>query len=203
MKAIRVISQLFIWLCMVFIFALMLLMVAEVVFREVFNSSIVGGTEWAQVLLLMDMTALGAAIISNRQIKVDALTTKFSAKAQVITDIVVLTLSFVAITVTAWQQFDYCLQSFNKHISYQNIKLPQWPFVAVFSLAYAVGALATLALIVRKVMCMFRGEWNREAKREDMDEIFVLGRKKYAEIQAAAELNRDRGGEDFVKESKQ
>ena len=184
MIIVRGICRFFIWICMVFIVALMLLMVSEVVCREVFNTSIVGATEWAQVLLLCDMTALGASILSNRQIKVDMLTSKFGAKGQVITDVVILTLAFAAIAVTAWQQVNYSVKSLNNHVFYTNIKLPEWPFVAVLALAYAVGALTTLALIVRKVLCMLKGDWIREAKREDIDEIFVFGRKKYAEMQA-------------------
>ena len=49
MKIIRGISG-FTWLCMGFIAALMLLMVAEVLDRAIFNRSIMGATEWAQVL---------------------------------------------------------------------------------------------------------------------------------------------------------
>ena len=89
MKIIRGISRFFTWLCMGFIAALMLLMVAEVLDRAIFNRSIMGATEWAQVLLLCNMTALSAAILSNRQIKIDVLTSKLGPKAQVIMDIIV------------------------------------------------------------------------------------------------------------------
>ena len=54
MKVIRAISRFFVWLTMVFIAALMLMMVAEVVLRTFFNTSILGATEWAALLLLFD-----------------------------------------------------------------------------------------------------------------------------------------------------
>jgi len=197
MKAIRVICRLFVWLCMVSIAALMLLMVAEVISRTIFDHSIVGATEWATMLLLMNMTALGPAILSNRQIKVNILTSKFGAKAQVVTDIVILTLAFAAIAVTAWKQTDYTVQTFNNHVAYTNIKLPQWPFVGVFALSYAIAALATLALIVRKVICLFRGGWDREAMLEDTDEIFLFGRKLPPGTRAMPAWGQER---DFLKD---
>lgn len=182
MKIIRGISRFFTWLCMGFIAALMLLMVAEVLDRAIFNRSIMGATEWAQVLLLCNMTALSAAILSNRQIKIDVLTSKLGPKAQVIMDIIVLTLSFLAIAFISWQQYFYALKSLKNQVFYITIGLPQWPFVAMFAFAYAVGALTTLSLIIRKVAALATGRWEEEAKLEDMDPIFVFGKGKNAEM---------------------
>ena len=151
----------------------------------------------------MNMTAFGAAIISNRQIKVNMLTAKLGAKAQVIVDVVMLMLAFAAIAITAWRQAVYAVQSFHNHVSYATIKLPQWPFIAVFSIAYMVGTLATLALVVRKVGCLFRGGWDQEAVREDMDELFVFGKKKGAGSRAAEEQSEALDGKDLREESRQ
>ncbi len=195
MKIIRGISRFFTWLCMGFIAALMLLMVAEVLDRTIFNRSILGATEWAQVLLLCNMTALSSSILSNRQIKVDMLTSKLSPKAQVIIDTVMLTLTFVTIAFISWQQFNYAVKSLKNHVFYTTIGLPQWPFIAMFCFAYAVGALTTLSLVVRKVAAMASGQWELEAKLEDKDELFVLGKKKYAELKAAEKEKTSAGYE--------
>lgn len=185
MKIIRGISRFFTWLCMGFIAALMLLMVAEVLDRAIFHRSILGSTEWAQVLLLCNMTALSAAIFSNRQIKIDVLTSRMSPKAQVIMDIVTLTLSFATIGFIAWQQVGYAIKSLNNGVFYNTIGLPQWPFIAMFAFAYAVGALTALSLVIRKIAAMVTGKWEEEAELEDMDPILVFGSmENYAAMQA-------------------
>ena len=195
MKIIRGVSRFFTWLCMGFIAALMLLMVAEVLDRAVFNRSIMGSTEWAQVLLLCNMTALSSSILSNRQIKIDMVTSRFSPKVQVIIDTVILTLTFATIAFISWQQLIYTLESFTNKIFYNTIGLPQWPFIAMFTFAYAVGALTTLSLVIRKIAALASGNWESEAKLEDLDEIFVFGKKKYAELQAAKKENASDGSE--------
>ena len=195
MKIIRGISKFFTWLCMGFIVALMLLMVAEVLSRSIINRSILGGTEWAQVLLLCNMTALSSAILSNRQIKVDLVTSKLSPRAQVIIDTVVLTLAFATIAFLAWQQFSFSMKSLNNKVFYTTIGIPQWPFIVMFSFAYAVGALTTLSLVIRKIAAMVSGQWEKEAELEDMDEIFVFGRKKFAGLQATKKENASAASE--------
>lgn len=176
MKIIRGINRVFTWVCMALIAALMLLMVAEVLRRAIFNRSILGSTEWAQVLLVCNMTAFGAAVLSNRQIKVNMLTTRFPMKVQVVLDLVMLILTFATITVLSWQQFNYAIKSYNTHIFYNNINLPQWPFVALFSLGYAVAALTILSIVIRKIVSICNGEWEKEFRLEEMDEIFVYGK---------------------------
>ncbi len=195
MKIIRGISRFFTWLCMGFIAALMLLMVAEVLDRAIFNRSIMGSTEWAQVLLLCNMTALSSSILCNRQIKIDMVTSRLSPKAQVIIDTVMLTLTFATIAFISWQQLSYTIESFTNKIFYNTIGLPQWPFIAMFTFAYAVGALTTLSLVVRKIASMASGNWELEAKLEDMDEIFVFGSKKNAEMQGVNRDNASDGSE--------
>ena len=177
MKIIRLICRVLTFLCMIFVAALMILMIAEVIRRSIFNRSILGATEWSQVLLVCNMSAFAAAILANRQIKVNIITSRLSAKKQVIIEIVTLTITFLTVLVLSWQQFLYSFKSLNSHVFYTNINLPQWPFVALFATSYGVAALTILLLIIRKILSAIRGEWEREAALEDMDEVFVYGRK--------------------------
>lgn len=176
MKVIRAICRFFVWLTMVFIAALMLMMVAEVVLRTFFHSSILGATEWACLLLLFDLTAMGAAVLSNRMIKVNMVTVRLPKKVQVILDIVLLFLCFVAIGYTAWRQFMYSMTSMNNNVRYTTIGLPQWPFIALFAFSYGVGAITALCVMIRKIVNAVKGNWLREAELEDMDPIFVFGK---------------------------
>ena len=176
MKVIRGLCRVFTFLCMIFVSAMMLLMVAEVGYRTFFNRSIIGGTEWAQILLLLNMSSFGASVLANRQVKVNILTSRFSPKLQVLFDIVIVFLSALAIGALSAAQFGYALKSFNQHISYVNIPVPQWPFVAVFAMSYGVAAITAVLLVIRKIMAAIKGEWELEAALEDTDELFAFGR---------------------------
>ena len=197
MRIIRIISKIFMVLCMVCIFVLMMLMVSEVLIRMIFNKSIVGSTEWAQILLLCNMTALSPAILSNRQIKINMVTSHLKPKVQVILDLFILALSCAVIAVIAWQQFKYTIKNYNNQVFYTSINIHQWPFVAVFSVAYAIGALTTLMLVIRKVSALITGNWDEEAGSEDLDEIFLLGKKKFLELKSGGIEMKAPGGASF------
>lgn len=182
---------------MALIVGLMLLMVGEVLSRALFDRAILGSTEIAQVLLVCNMTAFGAAVMSNRQIKVNMLTAKFPMKVQVVLDVVMLFLCFLTITVLSWQQFNYAIKSYNTHIFYTSIELPQWPFIALFSLGYAVAALTILSLLIRKIVSVSKGEWEKEFQLEDMDEIFVFGKNGPPAMEKNEEMT-EKGGESDV-----
>ena len=176
MKVIRGLCRVFTFLCMIFVSAMMLLMVAEVGYRTFFNRSIIGGTEWAQILLLLNMSSFGASVLANRQVKVNILTSRFGPKAQVILDIVIVFLAALAIGALSAAQFGYTMTSFKQHVSYVNIPVPQWPFVAVFAMSYGVAAITGILLVVRKIIAAVKGEWELEAALEDTDELFAFGR---------------------------
>lgn len=184
MKVFRAISHFFVWLCMFFIVALMLLMVTDVVLITFFKTSIIGTTEWAAMLLLFELTAMGASILSNRMIKVNMITQYFSKKAQAIVDVVVVFLCFAVIAFTSWRQFEYSIQSLHNGVKYATIGLPQWPFIALFGMAYGVAAITALAVVVRKVINICKGKYLLEAELEDMDPIFVFGKNIPPRIKA-------------------
>lgn len=176
MKVIRGLCRFFVWMTMFFIAALMLLMVAEVILRSIFGRAILGATEWACMLLLFELTSIGAAILSNRMIKVNMVTARLSKKVQVVLDIVMLTLCTGIIGVVAWRQFMYAMKSMSDGTKYVTIGLPQWPFIVLFALSYGVGAITTLLVLIRKIYNASKGRWELEAELEDMDPVFVFGK---------------------------
>lgn len=175
MKILRIICRVLTWISMFITFAMMVIMVLDVLARALFGRPVRGITEWAQILLVCSMVSLGVAILSNYQIKVNMITAGFSPKAQVVLDAAVLLVSFAAIVLVGSQQIGYAIKSYSVGTIYNTIKLPEWPFIALFGLGYLFGALCNLAIFIRKVTCFFTGDWQREAKREDMDEILVYG----------------------------
>lgn len=193
MKVIRGLCRFFVWMTMFFIIALMILMVAEVILRSIFGKAILGATEWACMLLLFELTSIGAAVLSNRMIKVNMVTVRLPAKAQVILDIIMLILCTGTVGVVAWRQFEYAMKSMADGTRYVTIGLPQWPFVVLFALSYAVGAITALLVVIRKIANAVKGNWELEKELEDMDPVFVFGKNIPEKFQ---KLLGNKGGQD-------
>lgn len=196
MKFIRGLCLVFVWICMALTAALMLLMVGEVLSRALLNKAILGSTEMAQMLLVSTLSSFGASVFCNYQVKIDVLTSHFSAKAQIIIDVIVRFLTFFTILFLAWRQGAYAITSYNQKIIYTNLKMPQWPFVALFSLSYGVAALTVLCLAIRKLLSLFNGTYEQEVALEDTDPVFAYGKwRDFNQAEAAAQSGAIEAGE--------
>ena len=177
MKVIRGICRFFTWVCMIMIAVMMLLMVADVIARSVFNNPITGATEIVQILLVCNMSAMGAAVLSGRMVEVNMLTSSMKPKTQVILDIIILIFTLAIIVLLCIQQFKYGVKQLNSNVIWTSIKVPQWPFVMLFGLSYAVGGLTVITTIIRKIMSAIHGDYEKEVKLGTMDPAFVYGVK--------------------------
>jgi TRAP-type C4-dicarboxylate transport system permease small subunit len=164
---------------MVFIVGIMVIMVIDVASRALLGRAVTGTAEWAQVLLVCCMISLGPSILSDRQIKIDILTKRLSPRGQVALDIIILLLTFLTISIIAWRQFAFCLKSAAQKDMFHTIGIPLYPFIAVFGIGYALGALSTLAVVIRKVTSFFKGKemCEYETILGDGDEEFVSVRR--------------------------
>ena len=151
------------------------------------------------MLLLFELTSIGAAVLSNRMIKVNMVTVKLPGKVQVVLDIITLILSTGIIGVVAWRQFIYAMKTMHDGTTYVTIGLPQWPFVVLFALSYFVGAVTTLSIVIRKIYNAAKGNWTLEAELEDMDPVFVFGKhlpEKYQKLLGISKTGTDAGKEE-------
>ena len=200
MKIIRGLCLVFVWICMILTAALMLLTVADVFAIKVLNKAILGATEMSQMLLVCTLSSFGASVFCNYQVKIDVLTSHFSAKTQVIIDVIVRILTFFTILFLAWRQGAYAITSYNQKIIYTNLKMPQWPFVALFSLSYGVAALTVLCLAIRKFLSLFNGTYEQEVALEDTDPVFAYGKwRDFNQTEAAAQSSAIEAGEQVEK----
>ena len=200
MKIIRGLCLVFVWICMALTAALMLLMVGEVLSRALINRSILGSTEMAQMLLVCTLSSFGASVFCNYQVKIDVLTSHFSAKAQVILDVVIRVLTFLTILFLAYRQGVYSITSYKQKIIYTNLKMPQWPFVALFAMSYLIAAITELALAIRKFLSLFNGTYEQEVALEDTDPVFAYGKwRDFNQTEAAAQSSAIEAGEQVEK----
>ncbi len=186
MKVIRIIGVISTYICMALVAFMMLLMVSDVIARVVFTRPIPGATEWVQVMLVCCMTSLGASIMTGSMVEINMLTKKLKPTAQVVLDIVVLTISLAIIILIAIQQFRAGNRSMQNNIVWSSVKVPQWPFLYLFGFSYAVAALVVIMTIIRKIISLSKGKAEEEVRLGSVDWEFAFGKYHMSMIPAEA-----------------
>lgn len=203
MKVIRIIGVFFTYVCMVLIALMMLLMVSEVVARTVFTRPIPGATEWVQVMLVCCMTSLGASIMTGSMVEINMLTKRLKPVPQVVLDIIVLTVSLGIIILIAIQQFREGDVSRASNVVWSSVQVPQWPFLFLFGVSYAVAALVVLFTIIRKIISLKNGKAEEEVRLGSADFEFAFGKYKMSMIPAEAFMKQNEGTDDKKEEKKE
>ena len=177
MKVVRIIGLICSYICMALLAAMALLIVADVIARHLFHSPIQGGAEWAQVMLVSCMTSLGASIMTGSMVDINMLTKTFKPKAQLILEVIILIASLVMIILIAYQQFIQGMRSMERNVVWTAINFPQWPFLILFGISYAVAALVVVMTIIRKIIVLTKnGNVNEENQLGSVDWEFAFGK---------------------------
>lgn len=177
MKVVRIIGLICSYICMILLAAMALLIVSDVIARHIFASPIQGGAEWAQVMLVSCMTSLGASIMTGSMVDIDMLTKTFKPKAQLILEVIILIASFVMIVLIAYQQFVQGMRSLDRNVVWSAINFPQWPFLVLFGVSYAVAALVVIMTIIRKIIVLAKkGNYAEENQLGSVDWEFAFGK---------------------------
>ncbi len=177
MKVVRIIGLICSYICMALLAIMALLITADVLSRIIFKAPIQGGAEWAQVLLVSCMTSLGASIMTGSMVDINMLTKRLKPKAQLILEVCILIVSFVMIVLIAYQQFIQGSRSLERNVVWTAINFPQWPFLFLFGISYAVAALTVIMTIIRKIVVLVKhGNYNEENQLGSVDWEFAFGK---------------------------
>lgn len=196
MKVIRIIGLITTYICMILIALMMLLMVSDVVARTVFSRPIPGATEWVQVMLVCCMTSLGASIMVGSMVEINMFTKKLKPVPQVVLDVIVLIVSLVIIVLIAIQQFRAGQRSMQNNVVWSSVKVPQWPFLFLFGVSYAVAALVVIMTIIRKIIALAQGRAEEEVRLGSTDVPFAFTKYKMSMIPPEAfGIRPDKGGD--------
>lgn len=214
MKVVRIIGLVCTYICMILLALMALLMVSDVLARTIFHSPIQGASEWAQVMLVSCMTSLGASIMTGSMVDIDMLTKRFKPKAQLILEIVVLIASLIMVCLIAYQQFIQGMASMKRNVIWTAISFPQWPFLFLFGVSYAVAALVIIVTIIRKIIVLSgKGNIEAENKLGSVDFEFAFGKygmsiigsltKKKEEEAKAVPISEEAGAAPLTEEVKE
>jgi TRAP-type C4-dicarboxylate transport system permease small subunit len=127
---------------------IMLLIVADVFLRWVFNSPILGVVEYSSLLMVIVLLGTASTAQENSHIKIDILYNKFPPKVRAICDMFTLTLSFAISMLIATQAFSQGLIAANFGMRFVTIGVQRAPFFFLFSASFLILCLAIIGLLI-------------------------------------------------------
>ncbi|MBW1669309.1 MAG: TRAP transporter small permease [Deltaproteobacteria bacterium] len=134
------------------LFFMMLLTVADVFMRKVFNHSILGTVELTQfMLLVLIFFSLAQTELMDGHVKVDLIVSRFSPRGQALFDLITQISCFLLSLLMTWSTVVYAERMRASGEVSQDLWLPVYPFVYVVAAGWALFGIAlfikfTLAL---------------------------------------------------------
>lgn len=134
------------------IIVIMLLTVADVILRHTARITIMGVTEYSQMLMAIILLATASTALADGHIKVDILYNRLGRTMQKICVIFTCALSMAISAITAARAFFEVDRAIRDKVTYLTLGWPQWPFYMFFGIAMAALCLAALGVIFKTLM---------------------------------------------------
>ena len=135
-----------------FLIAMMLLTVADVLLRKLFNSPILGSVELVEVMMIFTgFLGLAWCAFNDSHIKVDLIVGSFPPRVQNIIDSITYLLTIVICAILSWRSI---IESFAVHESNAftpTLKIPLYPFYIVVGIGFGVLLLAVIVLFIKSL----------------------------------------------------
>lgn len=152
MKKIEVLSRISGMVAMGVLLLMMLLTVADVFLRAVFNRPIIGATEITeQMMVAVAFLGFGWCALQGRQIKVDLLVSRYRPGTRRGVDIGVTLAGMALIGVICWRTLVTTLMVHRLGITCAFIGIPKYPFYALAACGWAVLFLAMACLLIKNI----------------------------------------------------
>jgi len=151
-KKIEALSRITGLVAMGVLFLMMLLTVADVFLRAVFNRPIIGATEITeQMMVAVAFLGFGWCALQDRQIRVDLFVARYRPGTRRRVDIGVILVSMVLVGVICWRTLLMTLRVHQLGITCAFIGIPKYPFYAVAAFGWAVLLLAMACLLIKSI----------------------------------------------------
>ena len=152
MKKIEALSRISGLAAMGVLFLMMLLTVADVFLRAVFNKPIIGTTEITeQMMVAVVFLGFGWCTLQDRQIKVDLFVSRYGPGTKRRVDLAVTLAGMVLVAVICWRTLLTTLTVHQLGITCAYIGIPKYPFYALAACGWAVLFLAMACLLIKNI----------------------------------------------------
>jgi TRAP-type transport system small permease protein len=134
------------------LFLMMLLTVADVFLRAVFNKPIIGTTEITeQMMVAVVFLGFGWCALQDKQISVDLFVSRYRPHTRQVVDVMTHSVGLVLVAVICWRTFVMTLSVQQLGITCAYIGVPKYPFYALATFGWAVLFVAIAGLLVTNV----------------------------------------------------
>lgn len=122
--------------------------IADVILREIFGSPITGAVEITRMMMVCMSPAFVAALFENRHVNVGLFVDKLNRKGQLAFDTIGYVLTFAVASLMCYQGFVEMMKQFTRKQVYSMLKIPNWPFYAIFAVSMGFFALGVVIKLV-------------------------------------------------------
>ena len=149
METIKSISRITGLVAMGVLFLMMLLTVADVFLRAVFNKPIIGTTEITeQMMVAVVFLGFGWCALQDKQIQVDLFVSRYRPGTRRVVDLMMHSVGLVLVAVICWRTLMTTLSVQQLGITCAYIGVPKYPFYALATFGWAVLCVAIASLLV-------------------------------------------------------
>lgn len=151
-RVLNAVVRTFLNIAMVVLAAMMLLTVADVTGRYLFNRPLTGSTEVTEFMMAcLSFLAMAWCTKKKTHIKLDIMDRYLPPTAQAISDIVFYLLGLGLFSLISWQNFLMARYHLVARYDSPVLKIPDYPFYMLVSFACGIAALVLLFLIVQNI----------------------------------------------------
>ena len=128
---------------------LMVLTVANVILRDLFNAPIKGTPELSEfMMVIVIFLALAWCAVTRKHVMVDLIVSRFPSRVQAIVDSITLFATLGIFVIITWQSF---LESMAVYDTTSLLRLPHAPFYWIMTVGLAVFCLSIAVLLIENI----------------------------------------------------
>ena len=149
MKIIYTLSRLTGYMATGFLGLLMVLTVANVILRDLFNVPIRGTPELSEfMMIIVIFLALAWCAVTRKHVRVDILVSRFPSRVQIILDSITLLITLGIFFIITWQSV---LESMVVYDTTSILRLPHTPFYWIMTVGLALFCLSIVVLVIENI----------------------------------------------------
>lgn len=150
-KIINFLSEVLTYCALGVVAVLMLLTVADVTGRYLFNYPIVGTTEITEYLMVCMLLAMAPCALKGQHVRIDLVMQFLPQKVQFILDIIFHIAALFTVAMLTWTSFKQSLTVLKYGAMSSMLKIPDFPFITVLVVSYAILFLAFGILLIQRI----------------------------------------------------
>jgi TRAP-type transport system small permease protein len=151
MKVVNWASNVLLYLGVSFATILMLLTVADVAGRYLFNHPILGVTEITQYVMVVLLFGMAPCALAGRHVKIDIFFARLSRRTQAVLDCIYYVIGLGVTAFLSASAMKYALRALSFNSASSMLHIPDFPFILLLSVSYAVFFLFIIVLLVKRI----------------------------------------------------